>query len=87
MNKKSPPIDYKEVIHSPKYRKELEDATNFELCVTMRLKDIVPKPNCHENKDELITRLKKNGLYKAVDLDGIINAKKFREALKRKKFC
>jgi hypothetical protein len=86
MNKKSPPINYKEEIRNPKYNKELRDAKKFELCVTMRLKDIVPKPNCNENIDELITRLKKNGVYKALDLDGITDAIKFREVLKRKNF-
>lgn len=83
MNKKSPPINYKEEIRNPKYIKELRDANKFELCVTMRLQDIVPKPNCNENKDELITRLKRNGVYKTVDLDGIIDAKKFRETFNR----
>ena len=45
----------------------------------MRVKDIVPKPNCNENRKELIARLKNERINKIIDLDGIRNAEEFRE--------
>ena len=85
MNKKSSPINYKKTIPNPDYTKEFSDAVKYELCVTMRLKDIEPKPNCYENRKDLITRLKRNGVGKAVDLGGINSAKLFREYLNKHK--
>lgn len=81
MAKKSPSINYKETITNPKFTKEFEEANTFELCVTMRLKELESRPNCNEKKEDLILRLKRNGIYKAVDLRGIPNAKALRKSL------
>ena len=40
--------------------------------------NVEPKPNCNENRKDLITRLKRNGVYKAVDLGGINSAKQLK---------
>ena len=78
MRKKSPPIKYREEFPNPKFTKELKQAIKYELSVTMRLKNIKPAPNCNENKEDLIKRLREKELYKAVDLGGISNEKKLR---------
>ena len=78
MSKKSPWINYK-AMPNQNFVKNFEESSKFELVVTMRIKDVIPKPNCNENRNELIVRLKKQGINKIIDLKEIKNAKEFRE--------
>ena len=78
MRKKSPSINYK-AMPNPKFVKDFYDASKYELVVTMRVKNIVPRPNCNENRKELKARLKNERINKIIDLDGIRNAEEFRE--------
>ena len=84
-NKKSSPINYNEVIPA-RFTKNFDEVVKYELCVTVRVANVEPKPNCNENRKDLITRLKRNGVYKAVDLGGINSAKQLRKYLKVGKF-
>jgi hypothetical protein len=80
MANKAAAINYREVV-PPNFIKDFSEATKFELCVSIRVSDIEPKPNCNENRDDLITRLKRNGIHKAVDLGGLKDAKELRRTL------
>jgi len=66
------------------FSKNLEGADKFELVATMRVKDIIPKPDCNEKKGDLIKRLRQAGMEKALDLKGIKNPEELRDFLDKK---
>ena len=83
MNKKSPPINYKDVIPHPLFNSEFGDVNKYSLCVAMRLIDRVPNPSCIWNRKDLIEKLERNGVKKSIDLGKINSASSFRDYLSK----
>lgn len=82
MSRRSRSINYETTFPNPEFTKDFGKAVKYELCVTLRLTEIEPKPNCNENRKDLIIRLKRDGIYKAIDLNGINSAKELRKSKK-----